>query len=112
MLKTNWCILTGAPCSGKTTVLNELEKRGFKCIPEVARVYIEQELSKGLTIDEMRADEAAFQKKIIEIKKQIELDLVPEEIVFFDRAMPDSISYLRIAGMDAAEVIELSKKFR
>src|SRR5579872_2819615 len=65
MIKTNWCVLTGAPCSGKTTALNVLKDLGYRCIPEMARVYIEDELSKGHSLKEIRADERAFQKKVV-----------------------------------------------
>jgi predicted ATPase len=111
VIQTNWCVLTGAPCSGKTTVLTALEARGYKCIPEAARVYIEKELSKRRTLKDIRADEAAFQNKIVAIKKQIESQLPPQEIIFLDRAMPDSISYYRAAGLDTAEIMKASKIF-
>jgi predicted ATPase len=39
--KTNWYVITGAPCSGKTSVIRELEKRGYRVVHEVARAYIE-----------------------------------------------------------------------
>jgi len=29
MRQTNWHIITGAPCSGKTTVINEIERFDF-----------------------------------------------------------------------------------
>ncbi len=111
MIQTEWCVLTGAPCSGKTTVLSALEALGCRCIPEAARVYIEQELSEGRTLKEIRADKAEFQNKIIAIKKQIESRLPAQELIFLDRALPDSISYLRVAGLDPSEVIEASKFF-
>jgi len=112
MIQTNWCVFTGAPCSGKTSVINRLHMLGYKCIPEAARVYIEQELSKGRTLNQIRADEGAFQNKMISIKKRIESALPVEDNIFLDRAMPDSISYLFLAKMDLSVAIEASNNFR
>ncbi len=110
-VETRWCVLTGAPCSGKTTTLLALETLGHKWIPEFARLYIDAELAKGRTIEELRADEAAFQSGLTEAKARIESELDPRETVFLDRAMPDGITYYRLAGLDPAAVIELSKRF-
>lgn len=112
MIQTNWCVFTGAPCSGKTSVINRLHMLGYRCIPEAARVYIEQELSKGLTLQQIRSDEGAFQNRMISIKKRIESGLPVQENIFLDRAMPDSISYLSIAKMDPFLAIEASNNFR
>jgi len=51
MRQTNWHIITGAPCSGKTTVINEIERRGIRVIHEVARAYIDRQLGKGLRFE-------------------------------------------------------------
>lgn len=56
-MKNNWFALTGAPSSGKTTVLKELEKKGYKVYEEWARVYIDSEMQKGKTLKEIRKDE-------------------------------------------------------
>ena len=37
-------VLTGGPCSGKTTVLNILAKCGYPVVPELAREMIEKEI--------------------------------------------------------------------
>jgi predicted ATPase len=97
---TNWCVITGAPCSGKTSVLRKLEEKGFKCHPEIARVYIEQEISKGRTLEEIRTDEGEFQKGLINTKLNLEKNTDPNNIVFFDRAMPDSITYYRVGELN------------
>jgi len=36
-------VLEGGACAGKTSVINELEKRGFFVIPEAALQLIEEE---------------------------------------------------------------------
>ena len=50
----HWYVITGAPCSGKTSVIREIEKRGYGTVPEAARTYIKQELAQGLTLDKIK----------------------------------------------------------
>jgi len=109
---TRWFVITGAPCSGKTTVINELQRRGYRCAPEVARAVIDARLAEGISVAQMRADEAVFQRSLIDAKVALEEQLDPQELVFMDRAMPDSITYLKMKGIDADDVTQLSKRFR
>ena len=34
-VQTNWHVITGAPCSGKTTLIDQLADKGFHTVPEV-----------------------------------------------------------------------------
>ena len=43
----NKYIITGAPSSGKTSIVNELVSRGFNCIHENSREVISQQLLIG-----------------------------------------------------------------
>ncbi|MGD2270731.1 MAG: ATP-binding protein [Desulfobacterales bacterium] len=108
MQPTNWYVITGAPCSGKTSVIRELEKRGYRVIHEVARAYIDQELAKGKTLKELKADVLSFERLILSRKIQIEASLPEDDIIFFDRAVPDSIAYFKLEGLDAQEPFEKS----
>jgi predicted ATPase len=98
--ETNWVVITGAPCAGKTTVLNELKKLGYPCCQEVARAFIERSISQGMTLEQIRADESKFQNALIQEKLQIEKESNPAAVIFFDRAMPDTVTYYRISGLD------------
>ena len=94
--KNNWYVITGAPSSGKTTVLKYLEKRGYRVYYEWARIFIEQELSKGKKLKEIRRDEAKFQKKVLELKKDFEKKLNPNELIFMERGIPDTEAYFEL----------------
>ncbi len=91
-----WYIITGAPSSGKTTTLLDLEQQGHKVVHEAARYYIDQELAKGKTLGEIRADEEAFQQEVLRLKLEFETQHAPEEQLFFDRGIPDTIAYCRL----------------
>lgn len=106
----NWYVITGGPSSGKTTVLNELAKLGYTIYPEAARVFIDEEMAKGKSIKEIRGDEAEFQRRVLKIKIDAEKSAPKDEIIFFDRAIPDSIAYYRICGLDSKEVLEFCRE--
>ena len=108
--KLNWYVITGGPSSGKTTVLKELEKMGYIVYPEAARVFIDKEMAKGKSLKEIRGDEAEFQRKVLKIKIKVEKAAPKNKIVFFDRAIPDSIAYYQICGLDPKEVLKFCKK--
>ena len=109
-LKLNWYVITGGPSSGKTTVLEELAKLGYLAYPEAARVFIDKEIAKGKSLREIRKNEADFQKKVLKIKIGVEKKAPKDKIVFFDRAIPDSIAYYQIAGLDPKEILKFCRK--
>ena len=112
MCRTNWHVITGAPCSGKTAVIQELEKRGYKVIHETARAYIDRRLNEGLPLQTIKADQQQFENHILDEKIRIESSLPRNETFFFDRAIPDSIAYFKLAGLDAAMPLKKSSLFR
>jgi predicted ATPase len=111
-IQTRWYILTGAPCAGKTAVINELARRGHGVVHETARAHIEGKLAQGLSLDQIRRDEYAFEHFILEKKMAIEERLDRKKTVFFDRAVPDSIAYFRLAGLDPSEPMACSRRVR
>ncbi|OGE88924.1 MAG: hypothetical protein A2760_04170 [Candidatus Doudnabacteria bacterium RIFCSPHIGHO2_01_FULL_50_67] len=98
-MTNNWYVITGGPSSGKTTVLELIEHRGFRVEHEAARIFIEQELKRGLTLRQIRADEAAFQRHILQLKNQLEQSLAAAEQIFFDRGIPDSLAYYKFLNI-------------
>jgi predicted ATPase len=96
MKKNNWYVITGAPSSGKTTILKYLEKKGYKVFYEWARIYIDQEMKKGKTLKEIRKDEMNFQEKVLDLKINFENNLNPEDLVFMERGIPDTSAYLKL----------------
>jgi predicted ATPase len=113
-MTSKWYVITGAPSSGKTTIINSLAKMGYHTIPEVARTVIDEEMKKGKKIEEIRKNEIEFQRKVLEIKIKIEKELSRDKIVFFDRGIPDSIAYLQICGLNPEEVLKfcIEKNYR
>ncbi len=95
MSKNNWFVITGGPSSGKTTVLKELARLGYKTVSEAARSIIDNALAEGMPIEQLRADEKHFQEVVAKKKSEIESSLNENEIIFFDRGMHDTLAYLQ-----------------
>ena len=112
MSETNWYVITGAPSSGKTTLLKELGELGYRVIHEVARAFIEMEMEQGQTLEKIRADKETFENRVLHAKIAIEERLPKDEMIIFDRAIPDSIPYFKLAGLDTKGVIEKSPRHR
>lgn len=112
MKETRWRVITGAPCSGKTTVIRILADLGFPTVAETARAYIDEELGKGRSLARIKSDLHAFEREILMRKVRIERDLPADEVVFLDRGLPDSIAYYRLDGLDPAEPLRLSRQVR
>jgi predicted ATPase len=102
---TDWCVVTGAPCSGKTAVIRELERRGHRVVHEVARAIIDHGLGEGKTLAQIRLDEKAFESRILTEKFRLESSLPPRERIFLDRALPDSIAYFELADLGIEPVL-------
>lgn len=96
--RNNWVVITGGPACGKTTLLKMLAKKGFRIVPEAARTWIDQNLEKGIAVEELRKDEQKFQEDVTRLKMKIESELDPATPTFFDRGMHDSTAYMKING--------------
>ena len=105
-MRNNWYVITGAPSSGKTTIINLLKNKGFNVVYEMARIYIDQKVSEGKKIEEIRGNEAAFQEKILKLKIEAEKSLNKEEITFFDRGIPDSDAYSTLCGIRQDDLLK------
>jgi predicted ATPase len=112
MQQTNWQVITGAPCSGKTAVIQELEHLGCPVVHEVARAYIDERLKRGETIAGIKSDILSFERHILYKKIEIEQSLPKDKTFFLDRAVPDSIGYYIQEGLNPADPIQKSKLCR
>lgn len=92
--KPNFYIFSGGPGAGKTTTLNELSKRSYQCVPEVARAIIKAQIATGgnafHTGNRVAYVDLMLQQSVHDfINKSSQND-----VLFFDRGIPDLYSYL------------------
>jgi predicted ATPase len=104
-VQTNWHVITGAPCSGKTTLIDQLADKGFRTVPETGRQYVEREVARGRTIDEIRQSEATFARAIEDMQLRIEGGLRANDVTFLDRAFPDCLTYHRVCGLNPNQIL-------
>jgi predicted ATPase len=104
-VQTNWHVITGAPSCGKTTLLDLLADKGFQTVPEVARQYMEREIARGRTIDEIRGNGAALQRILEDMQLSIEDGLRAIDVAFLDGAVPGSLAWYRAFGLNPNEIL-------
>ena len=104
-VQTSWHVITGAPSCGKTTLINLLADRGFKVIPESARLYMEKEVAAGRAVADLHKDGAALQRRCAEIQLGVEARLQANEISFLDGAFPGCLAWFRAFGLDPNEIL-------
>ena len=99
-------VITGGPGTGKTTLINELEKRDFECTPEISRQGIDHLFIK---------DPLLFSKLLLEGREQQYLDANHNnaDIIFFDRGIPDVHAYMNHFNTEYSDIyIKKSKKYK
>lgn len=101
--QTNWYVITGGPSSGKTTTVNLLKERGYITTIEHARHYLDTQRLKGKNIEEVRNNQTKFQLGVLEMQIEQENQILPELLVFLDRAIPDALAYYRFLNLPEDE---------
>jgi predicted ATPase len=104
-VQTNWHVLTGAACAGKTTTIDLLADRGYQTVPEVARQLIERELAKGRTLGEWFANGATMTPAVAEVQRRVERGLRAADVAFLDRGLPDCLFFYRNFGLDPNDLL-------
>ncbi|MBI3412486.1 MAG: ATP-binding protein [Candidatus Aenigmarchaeota archaeon] len=99
-------VVTGGPSTGKTLTLGYLERRGFYVVYEAARIIIDEDMAKGRSLAEIRADEIAFQRRALEMKIEVEKTVPRDRTVFLDRGVPDSVPYLQVCSVDVMDEVK------
>ncbi len=107
-MENNWYVIAGAPSSGKTTIINLLKDKGFNVMHEMARVYIDYNISNGKKIEEIRENNESFQEEILKLKIEAEKNLSKKVVTFFDSAIPDSDAHYTLGGVRKSDLLSSS----
>ena len=98
--------------AGKSTVLSLLQERGYKCIPEQARIVLSEQRSiNGDGVPEK--DPELFTKLMLE-KMIFEFDRNADssEAIIFDRGLPDLIAYADHFKIDRTSYLKTAEEYR
>ncbi|NHF60275.1 ATP-binding protein [Flavobacteriaceae bacterium TP-CH-4] len=101
-------VITGGPSTGKTSLIEGLEKGGHHCFHEVIRSMTLEAKHEGeikhFTTNPIAlvSDPMDFNRKILKARVQHyrEATLLPQSNVFFDRGIPDVLAYMDHFGQD------------
>jgi len=97
----NLYVITGGPGVGKTTLLNEISKSGYKTVEEEARKIIKEQI-------EMNGDALPWKNKQLYAKLMLERSVKAyeeisktesSEIIFFDRGILDTFCYIEMENI-------------
>ncbi len=88
-------VLIGGPGTGKTTVIEGLQARGFCCYPEISR-EITLEAQKNGIAQLFLEQPLLFSEMLLQGRKAQYENAKKEslEVVFIDRGLPDVLAYL------------------
>ena len=111
--KSNFFIFTGAPGSGKTSVLNELHNRGYSIVPEVAREIIKAQRAIGGDATHTGNRDAfrdlMLEQSITDFQKMLPIN----RLVFFDRGIPDLVGYSKqFCGKTTVKTTQSAQQYR
>lgn len=102
-------IITGAPSSGKSSVLNGLRKAGFNCYGEIARDVIRENIEQEVNVFPW-VNMEQFSDMVYDRMTEL-YGSVSDELCFFDRSVVDLIGYMQFANEEApTKYAELANK--
>lgn len=94
-------VITGGPGTGKSTVIEELCNRNFTCMPEISREVTLNARKKGIE-QLFLTKPLLFSELLLEgrINQFTEAEQQNNNMVFFDRGIPDVHAYMNYISID------------
>lgn len=107
-------VITGGPGTGKSTVIDELLRRKYCCMPEISREVTLNARKKGIE-QLFLTKPLLFSELLLEgrVKQYMEAEAKNMSPVFFDRGIPDVHAYMNYISVDYPETyIQKSNLYR
>jgi predicted ATPase len=97
-------VITGGPSTGKTTLINHLALKGFRCFEEISRKITREARDEGIEHFFLE-DPLRFSEKILNARTEqyMASDTITEPCVFLDRGIPDVLAYMDFADQQYPE---------
>ncbi|WBL23738.1 ATP-binding protein [Zunongwangia sp. HRR-M8] len=94
-MKAKKIVITGGPGTGKSSIIFELEKRGYTCLHEISRQVTLEAQKEG--IDQLFLEQPLlFSEKLLEGRdaQYQEAEAFEEDLIFIDRGVHDVVAYM------------------
>ena len=107
-------VFAGGPATGKTSMINALESRGYSCMHEISRQITLEARNKGVE-QLFLTDPLLFSKKLLKgrIAQHNAADKSTEPMVFLDRGLPEVLAYMDKEGTPyATEFSKACEQYR
>jgi predicted ATPase len=88
-------IISGGPCTGKTSLIDALSKRGYSTHPEFARAVITEQLALNTDLVPW-LNNVGFSALVLEKMIALNASINDDQMHFFDRGIPDLAAYLHV----------------
>jgi predicted ATPase len=98
-------VITGGPGTGKSTIIDELISRGYSCMKEISREITLEARANGteqlFLTQPLLFSELLLKGRENQFNKTNKLE---EDLVFFDRGIPDIPAYMNYIGIDYPKI--------
>ena len=94
-MNTKKIVITGGPGTGKSSIVEELKKRGHICFDEISRQVTLEARKKG--IEQLFLTEPLLFSELLlkgRLKQFYEADQYEGATIFMDRGLPDVLAYM------------------
>ncbi|MDO7173208.1 ATP-binding protein [Mariniflexile sp. AS56] len=98
-MNTRKIVITGGPGTGKSTLINELIKRGHTCLEEISRQVTLDAKKEG--IDQLFLTKPLLFSELLLKGRQQQFEAanaLQSDLIFFDRGLPDVLAYMNYIG--------------
>ena len=114
-MKLNKVVITGAPGTGKTSIIRFLESNGYNCFHEFSRTLIKSGQfngSRNLFLDEPNSfSEKILETRISHFNQSNKIKNPKNNLIFFDRSIYDTFAYQKFINKSFIYPIKY-KKFK
>lgn len=107
-------VITGGPGTGKSSLIDELIRQNYFCMPEISRKVTLDARKNGIEQLFLK-NPLLFSQLLLNEREQQFIKATKEnsELVFFDRGIPDIHGYMNYLGVDYPDVyVDKSLKYK
>lgn len=97
--ETAWWLITGAPGSGKTTLVNRFSAHGWHAVEDPGRAEFEANLSIGISPEIVREDYLGFQRQVLWRELNAIQTTQRNRRTVFDYGVSECLAFMKFSGL-------------